>query len=147
MSSILSFLSFPNYRPLVQSNRVVKSGTYTTIEDIIRHLCTLHFQIHSIRELYTAFQESPMLRDTLRTVRACVIQVEPVCCTIDKLHVLENKNKSVVSERVIYIQMYNFTGGHRRQCNSAFFLYVFLSVFAIVGICICQSSFRHMLVL
>ncbi len=145
MSSISSFISFPNYRPLVRSNRVVKSGTYFSIEDIINQLYKSNFHSHHIREVYATFQESVSLRDTLRTVRACIIQVEPVCCTIDKIHVIENTNISVISERVIFIKMYDFAGGKRRQCPSVAMVYLFLTLITVSCICICLSSIRNMI--
>ncbi len=145
MSSILSFMSFPNYRPLVRSNQVVKSGIYFSIEDIISQLYKLNFHSHHIREVYTTFQESVALRDTLRTVRACVIQIEPVCCSIDKIHVIENKNASVLTERVIFIKMYDYTGGKRKRCTSTLMVYLCLILFSITGICICLNSLRNIL--
>jgi hypothetical protein len=145
MYSISSFISFPNYRPLVRSNQVVKYGNYFSVEDIINHLYILHFHSHHIREVYTIFQESSILRDTLRTVRACIIQIQPVCCTIDKIHVLENKNPSVISERVIYIKMYDFTGGKRRRCTFTLLLYLFVIIFTILCIVICLYSIRKMI--
>lgn len=146
MSSISSFISFPNYRLVVRSNQVVNYGNYSSIEDIINHLYKLNFHSHHIREVYNTFRNSISLQQTLRSVRACIIQCEHVCCTIDKIHVLENRNTSVITERVMYIKMYEYTGGKRRKCTPIMLVYLGLVLFACFGIAVCVWAIRTMFI-
>jgi hypothetical protein len=136
MSSFQNFISFPNYTPTLRTNKVIVRNNYARVEDVIRTLYELHYNDKHIREVYAAFHESGYLIDTLMNVRACVIQLEPICCSCDKIHVLENTTLTVRSERVMYIRMYEFTGGTQRRCKdiqNAMFC-VFLGLFAIVGL-------------
>jgi hypothetical protein len=136
MTSFQDFVSFPNYKPTLRINKVIFQYNYTRVEDVIRTLYALHYNDKHIRKVYSAFHESGHLIDTLMNVRACVIQLEPICCGFDKICILENTTMTVRSERVMYIRMYEFTGGTKRRCNdiqNAMFC-VLLGLFAIVGL-------------
>jgi hypothetical protein len=134
-----NFLSFPNYQSTVRLNKVVSRGSYTSLEDIIRSLYHLNFQDKHIHEVYSAFHESVCLVHTLKTVRAVIIQTEPICCGFDKIHVLDNKAVPL-SERVLYIRMHDYADGKLRRCRCNCFqtavLYVLLGLFAITGLII-----------
>lgn len=144
MSSISPYISFPNYRHIVRSNKVMKSGTYSSIEDVVRVLYELHFHARDIRNMYDTFHESSYLRHTLQTVRACILQIESACCT-DKIYILENLNTPIVTERVIYIKMYDFGSGKRRRCTLATAIYTFLTLFSMTGIAICLYTIQTMI--
>ena len=136
--SFHNFLSYPNYNPTLRSNKVVFHGRYTTLEDIIRNLYRLNFQDHHIREVYSAFHESRYLFHALQTVRAVIIQTEPICCGFDKIHVLDS-TAVPLSERVLYIRMHDYAGGNlKRRCRDIqkISLYVLLGLFAITGMVI-----------
>lgn len=136
MSSFQYFISFPNYTPTLRTSNIITRSHYKRVEDVIRTLYELHYNDKHIREVYTAFHESGYLIDTLMNVRACVLQLEPICCGSDKICLLENASLTVRSERVMYIRMYEFTGGTQRRCRdiqNAMFC-VFLGLFAIVGL-------------
>ena len=138
MTSFHNFVSFPNYKPTLRINKVISQQNYTRVEDIIRILYDLHYNDKHIREVYAAFHESGHFIDTLMNVRACVIQLEPICCGFDKICILENTTMTVRSERVMYIRMYEFTGGTKRRCNyiqNSMFC-VLLGLFAIIGLAI-----------
>jgi hypothetical protein len=112
-------------------------GRYTTLEDIIQNLYRLNFQDQHIREVYSAFHESRYLVHTLQTVRAVIIQKEPVCCGFDKIHVLDN-TAVPLSERVLYIRMHDYAGGKLRRCHDIqkVSLYVLLGLIAFTGLII-----------
>lgn len=139
--SFHKFLSYPNYNPTLRSNKIVFRGRYTTLEDIIRNLYRLNFQEQHIREVYSAFHESGYLIHTLQTVRAIIIQTEPVCCGFDKIHVLDNTGVPL-SERVLYIRMHDYAGGKLRRCHEIqkASLYWLLGLFAITGIVISMRA-------
>jgi hypothetical protein len=96
--------------------------------------------------MYSGFHESNYLIETLQNVRACIIQIEPAYCNVDKTCVLENK-MIPISERVMYIRMYDYTGGKRTKCNQiyfAFFMFI-LGLFAITGIALSLYSMFDMI--
>ena len=134
--SFHNFLSYPNYQPTLRSNKVVFRGLYTTLEDIIRNLQRLNFQDQHIRQVYSAFYEYGLVH-TLKTVRAVIIQTEPVCCGFDKIYVLDN-TAVPLSERVLYIRMHDYAGGKLRRCNDIkkTMLFILLGLFAIIGLVI-----------
>jgi hypothetical protein len=135
------FLSFPNYNPTLRTNKIIRRGFYSTLEDVIRTLYNLNFLDRHIRDVYSTFHEHAYLTHSLKTVRAVIIQIEPVCCSIDKIYVLEN-TAVPISERVMYIRMHEFAGGARRRCsdiqNAA--LCAMLGLFAIIGLVIALKA-------
>jgi hypothetical protein len=124
----------------------MRRGFYSTVEDVIRTLYNLNFLDRHIHEVYSAFHERVYLMHTLKTVRAVIIQIEPVCCSIDKIYVLEN-TAVPLSERVMYIRMHEFSGGARRRCNdiqnTAFC--AILGLFAIIGLVIALKALLDMI--
>lgn len=145
--SFPTFLSFPNYTPTLRSSKIIRRGNYVRLEDVIRSLYELNFHDHHIREVYAAFHESGYLMHTLQSVRAVVIQIEPICCTMDKIHVLDN-SAVARSERVMYIRMHDFVGGERRRCNDIqnAALLTLLGLFAILGIILSLRSMFEMII-
>lgn len=143
MSDFLHFVSFPNYKPTLHTHNISIRNYYTCLEDVIRILYELRYDDKHIREVYAAFHESGYLNDTLLNVRACIIQLKP-----NKICLLENTTATVRSERVMFIRMYEFTGGAQQRCNTIqnAIVYIVLGLFAIVGLNISLSKLFEMFI-
>jgi hypothetical protein len=143
-----NFVSFPNYQKIMRSNKIAFRGPYISLEDIIQNLYYLNFQDKHIREVYSAFHGSVLLINVLQTIRAVIIQTEPVCSGVDKILVLDNKSSVPLSERVLYIRMYDFADGKLRKCNDFqnALLNVLFGLFAIAGLLMSVRSMFEMII-
>ncbi len=136
-------ISFPNFRTVVRANRVVFTGAYSTLEDIISHLYKQKFLNHHILLVYNTIRESHQLLYSLQSVRSVIVQMEPECCSRHSVHVLENTGMMPRSERVMYIRMNDYSGGRRvdmAACGPHTLIWLLLGLFAVLGIAISISS-------
>lgn len=133
-ATVEQYISYPNYNTIVRSCTLMYHATYSTLEDIIRVLYGFEYNPQNIRELYAIFHESGYMMDTLKNVRAVVLQIHSDGVR-DSICVLDNsENNRRRSERVIYIKMYDFEKYTRKNNIVYAILYIVLGLFAITGI-------------